>query len=127
MATLKQTYEIKAPAADVWRALVDPKEIEAWGGGPAVMDASEGTEFSLWGGSIHGKNIEVVPEKKLVQDWYNEDWKEPSVATFRLSDESGFTSLELIHENVPDDEAKEIDDGWISFYIGPIKDYLEGC
>ncbi len=125
MATIKQTYEIEAPVADVWRALVDPKEIEAWGGGPAVMDGQKDSEFTLWGGSIHGRNVAVEPEKRLVQDWYSDDWEEASVATFTLSANNGVTNLELLHENVPDNEAKEIDDGWINFYLGPIKDYLE--
>jgi activator of HSP90 ATPase len=125
MATLKQTYEIKAPVADVWRALVDPIEIEAWGGGPAVMDGNKDTEFTLWGGSIHGKNVDVVLETKLSQLWFSEGWEEASIATFKLSGHNGRTTLELTHENVPDDEAKEIDDGWRDFYLGPMKDYLE--
>lgn len=125
MATIEQTYEIKAPVADVWRALVDPKEIEAWGGGPAVMDGDKDTEFTLWGGSIHGKNVNVFSQEKLSQLWFSEGWEEASIATFRLSETDGKTSLKLTHENVPDDEAKEIDDGWREFYLGSIKDYLE--
>lgn len=125
MATIEQTYEIKAPVADVWRALVDPKKIEAWGGGPAVMDGDKDTEFTLWGGSIHGKNVNVFSQEKLSQLWFSEGWEEASIATFRLSETDGKTSLKLTHENVPDDEAKEIDDGWREFYLGSIKDYLE--
>jgi activator of HSP90 ATPase len=125
MANLKQTYKIAAPVADVWQALVDPKIIDAWGGGPAVMDANKDTEFTLWGGSIHGKNVDVAAEKKLVQDWYSEDWPEPSKAVFELFAENNGTRLEFTHENVPDADAKEIDDGWRDFYLGPIKDYLE--
>ncbi len=125
MATVRQTYNINAPAADVWQALVDPQVIEAWGGGPAVMDDKAGTEFSLWGGSIHGKNTNVVKEKKLVQDWYSEDWPEPSIAMFELFTDGAGTRLEFNQENIPDEEAKEIEDGWRDFYLGSIKDYLE--
>lgn len=125
MKTISQTYEIKAPAADVWQALVDPKVIEAWGGGPAVMDDKEGTEFSLWGGSIHGKNLDVISNKKLVQDWFSEDWPEPSKATFELIAKPNGTRLEFSQVNVPDDEVDEIADGWRDFYLGPLKDYLE--
>lgn len=125
MKTISQTYEIKAQAAEVWKALVDPKIIEAWGGGPAVMDDKAGTKFSLWGGSIHGKNLEVISNKKLVQDWYSEDWPEPSTATFELIAEKNGTRLEFNQVNVPDDEVEEIADGWRDFYLGPLKDYLE--
>lgn len=125
MASIKQTYRIEAPVADVWQALVDPRVITAWGAGPAIMDDKVGTEFRLWDGSIHGKNTEVIPQKKLVQDWYNEDWTEPSIAVFELSEEDGGTRLDFNQENVPDAELRDIEDGWFHFYIGAIKKYLE--
>jgi len=127
--TLKQTYLIKVPIDKVWQALVDANIIDKWGGGPAKMDALVGTKFSLWGGSVWGKNLEVVARKKLVQDWYSEEepkWRKPSKATFTLQSESGSTRLELLHENVPDENAKAIDQGWKDYYLGPLKNYLEG-
>jgi activator of HSP90 ATPase len=67
---IKQTYKIKAPVKKVWEALVQPKDIAAWSGSPAKMNAKVGTKFSLWDGEIFGKNILVEPQKKLVQEWY---------------------------------------------------------
>ena len=69
---IKQTYHIHAPISEVWKALVNPKYIDGWGGGPAKMNNKKGTKFSLWGGSIWGTNTEVVSEKKLIQDWYSD-------------------------------------------------------
>lgn len=125
MKTINQKYQINAPIEKVWRALVHPDEIEKWGGGPTVMDDKEGTKFRLWGGDIHGTNKEVVEEEKLVQEWYGGKWKEPSMATFALIPENDGTLLELLHENVPDKEAKDIEQGWKDYYLGPLKDYLE--
>jgi uncharacterized protein YndB with AHSA1/START domain len=126
--TVKQTYMIKAPIEEVWKALVDVRHIEAWGGGPAKMDDKAGTKFSLWGGSIWGENLEVVPNKKLVQDWYSDEekkWKKPSKVTFALQKEKDVVRLELVHEDVPDENAHDIDEGWKDYYLGPLKDYLE--
>jgi uncharacterized protein YndB with AHSA1/START domain len=123
--TIKQVYKIKAPVSEVWRALTDPKYITAWGGGPAEMDDKVGTDFKIWGGDIHGKNIEVVPQKKLVQDWYGGDWAEPSIVTFELTSEPDGTRITLSQKNVPDDEFTDISDGWKDYYLGPLKDYLE--
>jgi uncharacterized protein YndB with AHSA1/START domain len=128
MKTLQQTYLIKAPVVEVWRTLVDIDHIQGWGAGPAKMDDKVGTKFSLWGGSIWGENLEVVPNQKLVQAWYSDEepkWRKSSKVTFNLYSENGSTRLELLHEAVPDQNADDIDKGWKDYYLGPLKNYLE--
>ncbi|MDQ6985003.1 MAG: SRPBCC domain-containing protein [Candidatus Dojkabacteria bacterium] len=122
---IKQTYRINATIDEVWDALTNPETMEDWGAGPAEMDDSEDGEFSLWGGDIWGKNIEVEANKKLVQEWYGGDWEEPSYVTFALIEEGDLTIVELTHENVPEDEEEEFEDGWSDYYLGAIKEYLE--
>jgi activator of HSP90 ATPase len=128
MKTIKQTYVIKSSIEEVWKALVDVHYIDGWGGGPAKMDDKKGTKFSLWGGSIWGENLEVVPNKKLVQHWYSDEenkWEKPSKLTFTLHTEKDSVRLELIHENIPDENVDDIDQGWKDYYLGPLKNYLE--
>lgn len=125
MKNLKQTYTIKAPVDKVWNALVDPREIDDWGAGPAEMDDQVGTEFKLWGGDIWGKNLEVEPSKRLVQEWYGGEWAEPSKVMLLLKADGDGTVVELDQSNIPDDEAKEIADGWKRYYLGPMKEMLE--
>lgn len=125
MNTIKQEYLINAPVGKVWEALVNPKEIEKWGAGPAKMDDKEGFAFSLWGGDIYGTNTKVLPNQILEQDWYEGKWLEPSKVRFTLSKVGDKTKIELLHENVPDNQAEDIEDGWKRYYLGPMKDYLE--
>ena len=125
MKIIKQTYLINAPLGKVWRSLVEPKIIKMWGGGSAVMDDKVGTNFSLWGGEIHGTNTKVVENKELIQDWYGGDFEKPSKVTFKLSSKGDQTQIDLIHEDVPDSQADDIDDGWKRYYLGPLKDFLE--
>lgn len=125
MKSLKQQYTINAPIAEVWKGLVNEKHIIAWGGGPTKMDDKINTKFKLWGGDIHGTNTEVIPEKKLVQDWYGGEWAEPSKVTFLLKKKDDHVILTLHHENVPDTEFNSIEKGWADYYIGPMKKYLE--
>lgn len=125
MKSLKKVYQINSSIHEVWNALVDPSYITKWGGGPAVMDENEGTEFSLWGGDIWGKNIKVVKEKELIQEWYSGEWETPSRVTFKLSQKDNMVELELDHNNIPDNEFSDIDDGWDTYYLGPIKELLE--
>ena len=125
MTTIKQTYLINASLEEVWKALTNPKYIDVWGGGPAKMDDKKGTHFEFWGGDIHGKNIEVTPKEKLVQEWFGGSWKKPSIATFTLTKEKDKIKIDLLHTNIPDSEAKDIDEGWKQYYLGPLKEYLE--
>ena len=125
MKRIQQKYIINAPLAKVWQALVDPSLIEDWGGGPAKMGDQAGFEFELWGGDIYGKNIEVVPQSKLVQEWTAGEWNQPSKVTLTLSGKGNKTTVELLHEDVPDGETLEFEDGWKTNYLGPLKEYAE--
>ena len=125
MKTITQVYTIKASVSKVWNALIIPAEIDKWNGGPAKMTDKEGVSFSLWGGDIHGKNVKVVKEKELKQEWYGGDWDKPSIVTFTLKEAKGMTAVTLFQADVPDDEAKDIADGWDDYYLGAIKEYLE--
>lgn len=125
MKTIRQTYNINASAEKVWDALVNPKIIDKWGGGPSKMGEQEGEKFEFWGGDIHGKNKKALKNKELVQEWFEGDWKEPSIVTFKLVTKGNQTVIQLIHENVPDEDANNIDDGWRRCYMGPLKKLLE--
>lgn len=128
MKTIKQTYHIHASVKDVWNALVDPKKIASWGGGEVHMDDKVGTDFKLWDGAIWGTNTVVVPYKKLVQDWYSKEenkWESPSRVTFTLVKEKDGVRLDLVHNDVPDMNAYDIEDGWKEFYLGPLKEFVE--
>lgn len=125
MKSIKQTYEINASIDKVWDALVNPNIIEKWGGGPAKMSDRKGFEFELWGGEIYGKNIEIVKNKKLVQEWFSGKWDKPSIVTFLLSFSGNKTTVELIHTDIPDNEADDISKGWKDYYMIPLKQLVE--
>ena len=109
----------------VWQALVDPKIIEKWSGINSKMSGEVGEKFELWGGDIHGTNTEVIENKKLVQDWYGGKWDNSSKVTFLLIGKNSETHVELIHKDIPDNEADDIEDGWKRYYLGEIKKLLE--
>ncbi len=125
MKSLEQTYTIHAPVEDVWNAFVDNATIDGWGGGPANMSDEAEKEFTLWDGTVFGKNTEVIPGEKLVQEWYGGEWEEPSIVTFTLESEGDDTTVTLRQENIPDEEFDDIERGWREYYLGPMKEYLE--
>jgi activator of HSP90 ATPase len=126
LKSINQKYMIDADITSVWQALVDPVEIEEWGGGPAEMSDQEGEDFSLWGGEIHGTNRQVEAPKLLVQEWYSSDAPDQQTkVTFKLSENEGKTSLELVHENILPENYDDLSQGWKDYYLEPLKELVE--
>ena len=123
MKDFKKYYIIDAPPEDVYNALTNAATIQLWSGDPAIMEPVEGTEFSLWEGSIEGKNLSFEPGKKIVQEWYFGDQEEASIVTIILHENKGKTSAELRHTNIPDEDFNNITEGWNENYFGSIIDF----
>jgi activator of HSP90 ATPase len=123
MKDFKKYYEINTSPDILYSALTNAATIQLWSGAPAVMEAVEGTEFSLWEDSIVGKNITLVPGKKIVQEWYFGEQPEPSIVTILLHEMKNGTSVELRHSNIPDDDYENIKSGWTKNYFGSLMDF----
>lgn len=125
MRDLKKYYIIPALPEEVYAALTHEATIELWSGDRAEMTAEAGTEFSLWGGSISGKNISFIPGKKIVQQWYFGDQEEDSIVSITLHAHAKGTSAELSHTNIPDNDFEDMEEGWNSSYFGALIAFYE--
>jgi uncharacterized protein YndB with AHSA1/START domain len=121
MKSFKKYYIIPAPPEDLYLALTNPLTLQLWTGEEAVMSTEPGSEFSLWGGSITGKNIEFEPNKRIVQQWYFGDQPEESIVTIKLHAHEAGTSAELRHTNIPDEAYEDIVEGWNEAYFGELE------
>jgi len=125
MKTIRLNYLINASVNEVFLAITNPLTIELWSGYPAQMEAIEGFEFSIFDGDIAGKNIKVVPDEQLVQEWYFGDNEEASVVTINLKAEKNKTRVELEHINIPEEVYEEFKEGWKEYYWGAIIKYFK--
>ncbi len=125
MKDFKKYYIIAAPPDQVYLALTVPSTLLLWTGEEAEMSTEPGSEFSLWDGSIIGKNIEFEQDKKIVQQWYFGDQPADSIVTIKLHPHKEGTSFELIHTNIPDDDFQDIVEGWNDSYIASLIDFYE--
>jgi activator of HSP90 ATPase len=123
MKDFKKYYIIAAPPEDVYLALTTEATIYLWSGDKAEMTAEPGTEFSLWDGSIVGKNLEFETSKKIVQQWYFGDQPEESIVTIKLHPHDAGTSVELRHTNIPDSDFDDITDGWNNVYFASLQEF----
>ena len=85
-----------------------------------------GGAFSTFGGLIVGRQIELVPNQRIVQAWRPAYWKPGaySIVTFELADNGSETKLILDHRGFPDGDAKGLLDGWNKNYWEPLAKYL---
>ncbi len=118
MKDFKKYYIVPALPEEVYLALTLPHTIKLWTGDEAEMSTEPGTEFSLWEGSIVGKNIAFEDGKKMVQQWYFDGQEEESIVTIKLHPHKQGTSVELQHSNIPDEAYKEMVEGWNENYFG---------
>jgi uncharacterized protein YndB with AHSA1/START domain len=126
MKSYKNYFIIPASPDEVYKALTIPSTIALWTGEDAEMSTVPGSEFTLWEGSISGKNIEFVDGKKIVQQWYfGEDEQEPSIVTIILHPDKKGTSAELKHTNIPDEDYDDMVKGWNETYFGALQDFFE--
>ena len=125
MKDFKKYFIIPAPPEEVYLALTLPATIQLWTGEEAEMSTEPGSEFSLWEGSIAGKNIAFEENKKIVQQWYFGDQPEESIVTFILHPDKNGTSVELRHINIPDSDIDDMIDGWNLNYFGSLQDFYD--
>lgn len=120
MKTFKRTFNINAQPSDIYAALTNPYTIELWSGYPAKMDTEPGSEFSLWEGDITGRNLEFIPDRKVVQEWYFGNQSEKSIVTITIQPDRENSVVTVEHINIPDDDFSDIAEGWREYYIGAI-------
>jgi uncharacterized protein YndB with AHSA1/START domain len=124
MKDFKKYYMISATPEEIYIALTTPVTIQLWTNEEAVMSTEPGSEFSIMDGSIEGKNLEFVENKKIVQLWYFGDEEPASIVTIKLHAHAEGTSVELKHTNIPDDAYEDIVEGWNSAYFGALQEFF---
>jgi activator of HSP90 ATPase len=83
---------------------------------------SPGAYFSLFEGWIEGRQIELVPNERVVQAWRFMDW-EPgvySIVRFSLSPDGSGTKLVLDQDAVPAQFHEHVRTNWGGFYFEPM-------
>jgi activator of HSP90 ATPase len=124
MKTFKRIFKINASPSDIYAALTNPYTIELWSGYPAGMSTEPGSEFSLWEGDITGKNLEFIPDRKVVQEWYFGDQGDKSIVTISINPDGENSVVTVEQTNIPDDDFADIAEGWREYYIGAIINFF---
>lgn len=124
---IRQSVTFKSTPHEVYEALMDSKKHTAFTGGKASISRSVGGKIATYDNYIAGKNVELIPDKKIVQDWRAVDWPEGyfSRITFKFTAVLEGTRLDFTHADLPEGTEEEFTQGWIDNYWEPMKKFFE--
>lgn len=123
---IHQEITYQADPDTLYTALISAQSFGGFTGEPAEIDATEGGAFSCFGGQIVGRNIELVPGKRIVQAWRVTAWDEGvfSIVKFSFARLGSETRLSLDHSGFPDGFGDHLEAGWPKMYWEPLRSYL---
>jgi len=125
--TIRQKTTFKATAQAMYDALLNSETFATITGAPAEIATDEGGKFSCFGGQITGRQVELQPDRRIVQAWRAGPWDESvySIVTFEIqSTSSESTTIELTHSGFPDGAEEHLQAGWEKMYWEPMQKHF---
>ncbi|MHA2395020.1 MAG: SRPBCC family protein [Promethearchaeota archaeon] len=126
---IEQEIIINSTPHKIYEAFMDSKIHSKFTESKAVISRGIGGDFSVFEGSINGKNVELVQDEKIVQTWRSEgeNWPKGYYSTITLTFEATKegTLIKFIHVDVPEGAYESVKEGWKTYYWDPLKELLE--
>lgn len=99
----------------------------ATGTKPAEISREVGGAFSLFGGYVVGRHLELEPNQRIVQAWRSAGWKpsEYSIVRFELTEQGSATKIIFDHRGFPEGTGPHLVQGWNENYWQPLEKYLK--
>ena len=125
--TIRQSVTFRTSPHAVYELLMDSRKHAKFTGEKASIIRKIGGKFSAYAGYISGVNLDLVPDKKIVQLWRGNDWTKGhySKVTFSLKKVERGTRLTFRQSGVPGEQYKDIKQGWHDYYWKPMREMLE--
>ncbi len=123
---LHQEIDFKASPRRIYEVLLDSKQFAAFTVMPAEIDPKPGGAFSLFGGLVAGRNIELIPAQRIVQAWRPTHWDAGiySIVRFELKPRDSETTVVLDHTGFPEGAFDTLNSGWKPRYWDPLKKFF---
>jgi len=123
--SLHQEIDLKTSQQKIYEILLDSKQFAAFTGMPADISRDPGGAFTMFGGMIVGRNVELVPNQRIVQAWRPASWDPGiySIVKFELKGDAAHTTLILDHSGFPEGDYAHLDPGWHTRYWTPLEKY----
>jgi activator of HSP90 ATPase len=137
--SIHQEPVFKASRKSIYEALTDSEQFDkitrlsaalhsgmSLGTAPTAISRELGGAFTLFGGHIVGRHIELVPNDRIVQAWRVVNWDPGvySIVKFELAARGSGTTIVFDHTGFPKGRGKELAAGWKANYWEPLDKFL---
>ena len=125
--SIHQEVTINASPAAVYGVLTTSDAFARMTGGrKAEISKEVGGSISMFGGDIHGCNVELIADQRLVQAWRSKNWPDGvySIVRFELTPDGNGTKLVFDQAGYPDGAEKMLKGGWHQMYWQPMNAML---
>ena len=125
--TVRQTVKFDLPPSKLFKFYMDPELHGRLIDGEVKVSKEPGSSFSAWSGSLKGRTLYTKPNSVIAQTWRSEDWDKSmsdSVVVFVFHETETGTELEMVHTNLPEEKAEDVNQGWKTYYWKPWKEYI---
>lgn len=124
---LHQEVHLHATPQRIYEVLLDSKQFATFTGLPAEIDPSAGGAFWMFGKLIAGRNVELIPNQRIVQAWRPASWPPGvySIVKFELEADGPQTKVALDHTGFPEGKFDDLNSGWPERYWRPLAKFLD--
>jgi activator of HSP90 ATPase len=124
--TIHFEIDYKTTPERIYHVLLDSKQFNSCTGLAAEIDPKAGGAFRLFDGQIEGRNVELVPDRRIVQAWRPASWPAGvySIARFELVAGAPGTRIVFDHSGFSEDKQEHLAAGWVDHYWEPLHKYL---
>jgi activator of HSP90 ATPase len=126
-ASIHQEVDFHASPERLYDALLDERQFSAFSGAPAQIEREAGGAFRLFGGRVTGRNVELLPNQRIVQAWRIGAWPAGiyAIVKFELVAQGTGTHLVFDEWGFPPEDGQAHSDNWPKVYWGPLQGYLD--
>jgi activator of HSP90 ATPase len=136
---IRQQVNFKASCQQVYAALTSTQQFDALtrlsdavslvtapDAQATFISAEVGGPFTLFGGYVTGRHLEMLPAKRLVQAWRAGSWRAGSysIVSFVLADQGPECAVVFDHRGFPEGQGSHLAEGWRVHYWEPLAKLL---
>jgi len=111
----------------VYAAWLDSSAHTAFTGKTAKIDPSIGCKFVALDGYIHGRTVDLLPGRRIVQTWRTKEFPHSahdSRLEIQFESAEGATRVTILHSLLPEGQGDRYKKAWTDRYFHPMRGYF---